>query len=69
MMVGDDVTFRCGILGILRIGTSLWGVPITGSIYLMMVGNGMVQSFCVESREYRGQGHLSGGFPLLDPST
>ncbi|CAI9574144.1 unnamed protein product [Staurois parvus] len=40
MMVGDRVTFLCGIPGIQRTGTSLWWVPITGSIYLMMVRDG-----------------------------
>ncbi|CAI9579821.1 unnamed protein product, partial [Staurois parvus] len=37
MMVGNGVTFLCGIPRIQRTGTSLWWVPITGSIYLMMV--------------------------------
>ncbi|CAI9537499.1 unnamed protein product [Staurois parvus] len=33
MMVRDGVTFLCGIPGIQRTGTSLWWVPMTGSIY------------------------------------
>ncbi|CAI9569871.1 unnamed protein product, partial [Staurois parvus] len=37
MMVRDGVTFLCGIMGIQRTGTSPWWVPMTGSIYLMMV--------------------------------
>ncbi|CAI9537848.1 unnamed protein product [Staurois parvus] len=32
VMVRDGVTFLCGIPGIQRTGTSLWWVPMTGSI-------------------------------------
>ncbi|CAI9559462.1 unnamed protein product [Staurois parvus] len=32
MMVRDSVIFLCGIPGIRRMGTSLWWVPMTGSI-------------------------------------
>ncbi|CAI9569870.1 unnamed protein product [Staurois parvus] len=41
MMVGDGVTFLCGIPGIQRTGTSLWWVPITGPICQMMVRDGV----------------------------
>ncbi|CAI9613884.1 unnamed protein product, partial [Staurois parvus] len=37
ILVRDSVTFLYGIPGIQRTGTSLWWVPITGSIYLMIM--------------------------------
>ncbi|CAI9546005.1 unnamed protein product, partial [Staurois parvus] len=37
LIVRDGVTFLCGIPGIQRMGKFLWWVPMTGSIYLMMV--------------------------------
>ncbi|CAI9577992.1 unnamed protein product, partial [Staurois parvus] len=40
MVVRDGGTFLCGVPGIQRTGTSLWWVPITGSIYLMVVRDG-----------------------------
>ncbi|CAI9538504.1 unnamed protein product, partial [Staurois parvus] len=40
-MVRDGTTFLCGIPRIQRTGTSLWWVPMTGSIYLKMERDGV----------------------------